>query len=914
MTCANPECRHPTRRKLRPLVISLIPPSNENNTPTTSSKDNDATSPESAISGGNGNSRHEQITRMFTTHPSLSTHFEPPVFSPGVPQRDLRNRLKLLEHANKAGLIPDVEWEAICRAVREQSLDDTLDPFRYLATSTKIEPSNEDITNDTNNKTDMANKSGKKPRKKKHWLEFQTTSLVPISPHRQGPPEDSSVPYSMELWRKAKTLNRDRSVLACTLAHLMAMKTLVGEREIANSLDGSDGDGGFDFILEDNVRAMVGIESDEKHSIEGSEQWNGWSCECANRIWDAIDASNDAPPQCHMRYYGWLGSLPNLNWIYKNHIPRSAFNSDDAKNRECAVLFPFPTTEDFEQDSIDYTSKSKRQEGGIQPEVCLGEQLKTTKDASSQMPQFTTPGGTAVWGTFAYTISSASYRTLINQLQNDVGSLVWKGKRMRAYLAKPIDKILPRHIKAEFGPSAVHLSDRVAFVRCPMLGSKIHPQWEEGFCSSTEMQHHLSSGHEDINSDSSDCGSDVWDHVWLTSEEVQVVNHRRKSGKWEPSVNGRPTTRHSSRRPRSSVVSSTNMIPMVVLVAIVSLSFSLSVEQHLLSQLLPKHGMVADAFAFNKITRHKNKRPNSPIIMSSSTHEDDRDIVDGRKRDKLGKVPIISRKIPIEIKVPPNLPKNENIEKTGGSVENDVKRLDVTVWEMDKPSDLIQEWWSIDDSERSARVGDPFGVVMWPGSILAAKELMKQHYSSPSKSALTNATVLVLGAGTGVEAQMAALCGAKKVVATDINPLTLKLLEYGAKNDDRIADLVEARYFDMFSSEPLPPCDILVAADVLYNPDLAKQLGRRLHEAIVRSFDEGSPPTKVIITDSQKFHGTNFLDELIEMQELNALFKEGNWEQLKWETQKLESVCGSGVLVDEDQVYDVDARVICWGW
>jgi hypothetical protein len=104
------------------------------------------------------------------------------------------------------------------------------------------------------------------------------------------------------------------------------------------------------------------------------------------------------------------------------------------------------------------------------------------------------------------------------------------------------------------------------------------------------------------------------------------------------------------------------------------------------------------------------------------------------------------------------------------------------------------------------------------------------------------------------------------------------------------------------------------ASFVLYNPELAKQVGRRLHEAIVRSFDAGASPTKVIITDSQRFHGTDFLEEAFELRELNAMFKEGNYELLRWETQKLESVCGSGVLIDEDQTYDVDVRMISWGW
>ena len=309
--------------------------------------------------------------------------------------------------------------------------------------------------------------------------------------------------------------------------------------------------------------------------------------------------------------------------------------------------------------------------------------------------------------------------------------------------------------------------------------------------------------------------------------------------------------------------------------------------------------------AFSSNTPSHNRFGRSNHEMMSSKSPDDRTNVDTeRRRGKIGGVPIISRTISIDIKVPQELPAKKDF------------KLDVTVWEMDKPSDLIQEWWSIDQSERNARVGDPFGVVMWPGSILAAKELMRLHHLAQFISPIANATVLVLGAGTGVEAQTAALLGAKRVIATDINPLTLKLLEYGANDDLRIGigDNFKCKFFDLFSDLALPACDILIAADFLYNPELAKQVGRRLHEAIVRSFDVGACPTKVIITDSQQFHGTNFLEEVVELRELNAMLKESNYEQLRWEIQKLESVQGSGVLIDEDQTYDVDARMISWGW
>ena len=116
----------------------------------------------------------------------------------------------------------------------------------------------------------------------------------------------------------------------------------------------------------------------------------------------------------------------------------------------------------------------------------------------------------------------------------------------------------------------------------------------------------------------------------------------------------------------------------------------------------------------------------------------------------------------------------------------------------------------------------------------------------------TTDLIISYRSGVGIESQAAAILGAQHVIATDINPLTLKLLKFGADLDERIEDgVVEAMRFDLFSNDPLPKSDVIVVADVLYNPHLAERVGKRLHEAIVRSFDEGDAPVKLIVTDSQ---------------------------------------------------------------
>jgi len=812
---------------------------------------------------------------MFTTHPSLRAHFEPPIFSPGVPSREIRNRLKLLEYANQAGLLPELEWQLICRALQEQLLSPTanassgdekeqkhdqehadegvtqgisylelsqesvkgetqkvIDPFIYLATTSRVEPSTSSNCDDESKTVNTLSNNNNKKNNKKN--EYETKSLIPISPHRRGSAEDITVPYSMELWRKSKSLNRDRSVFGCSLAHLIAMKTLIGD-DYNKSDDLSSHEAKFDFILEDNVRAFVGLEDDDMSSS---------SCECACSIWDLIEGSNKAQEKPHLRYFGWLGSKPNLTWLYNNHIPRKAFATEEGNCR----IFPFPTNNDFLLDSIDGSSKSSTRQ------TTNGD---TTEESSTQ-PSFSSPGGTAIWGMFAYTISPAAYHSLITQLQNDVGMLMWKGKRMRAFQAKAIDKIIPRTVREIYGEMSVHLSDKVAFVRCPMLGSLLHKQWEEGFCESTELQHALSHRGE---------GCDVWDYVWLEQVERQIVQYRKENGKWirKEDIQGKSSKSKSyeSARNRSQSpikISTLTLISMILLT-----------------------NMLAYAFTTSMSNSQRTMTSSVPSTMKAST-ETLLPNNEERRRSMLGHVPIISRTI---------------------HLAND---MNVTVWEMESPSEIIQEWWSIDENERTSRVGDPFGVIAWPGSILASLELMKQH------EAVCNATVLILGAGTGVEAQTAAKLGAKKVIATDINPLTLQLLEYGAKRTEGIAsDVIHAKFFDVFSEVPLPECDILLAADTLYNADLAKQVGVRLHEAIIRSFEDGQTPTRIIVTDSQKFHGTDFLAEQ-QMKDLNSIFQDGQWKPLQWEMETLKNFCGSGVLIDDDQIYDVEIRIIRWGW
>ena len=411
-----------------------------------------------------GGRRQEYITEMFS-HPAMAACFEPPSFSPGVPARELRNMMSLLTHAGKAGIIPQPELEAL--------------------SSSKAKALNEDDPNTL----------------------FDVLDGVPIDLRRMGSDYDKTMHYSKELWQKAKGINRGRSVLACLLAHLTAMKTLVED--------------GYDFILEDNVRAPITNAWQNDDAVGAGEIY----CECAQRIWSAKEASveweESTEKNCHLRYYGWLGSRPNLEFVMNVHRTKMQFPRKEGETNN-RTFFPFPIKSDVDE----YLgNESLPNESAIDAEA--------REKADDDKTKMTTPGGTPIWGAFSYWVSKEGYDAIIQSLQLDVGAMLWKGKRMRCYQVKPIDKIIPRRITTSFsktdnqdGRNHIHVATHPAFFRAPMLTSQIHSKWDAEFCKSSEFQM------DQDNQDNGEGNGEVWRHLWLTTDENDIVDHRVKHGEW----------------------------------------------------------------------------------------------------------------------------------------------------------------------------------------------------------------------------------------------------------------------------------------------------------------------------------------------------------------------------------------------
>ena len=189
---------------------------------------------------------------------------------------------------------------------------------------------------------------------------------------------------------------------------------------------------------------------------------------------------------------------------------------------------------------------------------------------------------------------------------------------------------------------------------------------------------------------------------------------------------------------------------------------------------------------------------------------------------------------------------------------------------------------------------DPFGLVNWPGSVVAAQEMLEYKHLIQDKR------VLILGAGVGVEAIAAGILGAQSVIATDVHPTTLQLVECGVKEND-LTGVIRTQKLDIASVESLPDCDVMVISDVLYNKDLADHVIRRCIEARRSS----NPPT-ILISDSQRIVA-DFAEKLNE-----KLEKLGE-SRVYWMSRFLQKFTGSGVAIDEDQTYSVRARALWVG-
>ena len=128
---------------------------------------------------------------------------------------------------------------------------------------------------------------------------------------------------------------------------------------------------------------------------------------------------------------------------------------------------------------------------------------------------------------------------------------------------------------------------------------------------------------------------------------------------------------------------------------------------------------------------------------------------------------------------------------------------------------------------------------LWPAGFALGRFLLAQP------GALRGCDVLSLGCGLGPEVICAALAGARRVLATDIEGKALKFVAQSAR-DNAVSDRVSTCVYDWNQPPPPPargPFDLVLAGDVIYQDTHAPRLGKILG-ALVK------PGGSVIFSDS----------------------------------------------------------------
>mmetsp|Transcript_26681 Transcript_26681/g.37601 ORF Transcript_26681/g.37601 Transcript_26681/m.37601 type:complete len:322 (-) Transcript_26681:74-1039(-) len=175
----------------------------------------------------------------------------------------------------------------------------------------------------------------------------------------------------------------------------------------------------------------------------------------------------------------------------------------------------------------------------------------------------------------------------------------------------------------------------------------------------------------------------------------------------------------------------------------------------------------------------------------------------------------------------------------------------------------------IEGQSQKLTSGDPYGAVLWPAASAISEYLLKNI--GKGTQPLKGLTILELGAGTGLVSISAALGGADRVIATDYEEIPLALLSYAAENLNLrgavLSKTIETVNLDMCNfDDPLPEADIVVCADVMYEP----KTGRAVAVRVVEALERGS---RVLVGDSPGRAGRPaFMEELRRLGIADAVF------------------------------------------
>lgn len=138
--------------------------------------------------------------------------------------------------------------------------------------------------------------------------------------------------------------------------------------------------------------------------------------------------------------------------------------------------------------------------------------------------------------------------------------------------------------------------------------------------------------------------------------------------------------------------------------------------------------------------------------------------------------------------------------------------------------DALATLWQVGERDLGeAGVEVPFWAVAWPGGQALARFLLD------APQFVRGARVLDLGTGSGVCAIAAALAGARSVRGVDPDPMAIAAVALNARLN---AVRIDACILDPLAGEPPADVDVVLAADLWYDREMARRITAWLRHAV----------------------------------------------------------------------------------
>lgn len=151
--------------------------------------------------------------------------------------------------------------------------------------------------------------------------------------------------------------------------------------------------------------------------------------------------------------------------------------------------------------------------------------------------------------------------------------------------------------------------------------------------------------------------------------------------------------------------------------------------------------------------------------------------------------------------------------------------------------DVVALWEAMEQGQVDPGSDPPFWAAAWPGGQALAR------YVLDHPEVVAGRTVLDLGAGSGLVGVAAAVAGAARVIASDVDPYSRTAVAVNAEENGVGPFTVVG---DVLGQDPDPQVEVILAGDVCYQREMAERvlpyLGRAwLAGAAVFLGDPGRP-------------------------------------------------------------------------